>query len=143
MHVEGKNCIPSSLYSRVFSWYYDIFMHPGHSRLEITMWQHLTWLGLMNNIKNHINNCHLCKMCKSATKNYEHLLPKNIEDKLLQHTLCVDLIGLHSIADSAPKDYKLWAMTFIDPVTGWFEVAETCTKIAEHISKLLDMIWLC
>ena len=38
-------------------------------------------------------------------------------------------------------DYKLWAMTMIDPATGWFEIVETHTKTAEHIGKLLDRTW--
>ena len=38
-------------------------------------------------------------------------------------------------------DYKLQAITMIDPATGWFEIVKTHTKTAEHISKLLDRTW--
>ena len=32
-------------------------------------------------------------------------------------------------------------MIIIDPATRWFEIVETHTKTAEHISKLLDRTW--
>ena len=128
IYMEGKIYIPSSLCSRVLSWYHEMLMHPGQSWLEMTIRQHLTWPGLTNDVKNHVNTCHLCKICKSSTKNYGHLLPKDIDDELPWHTLCVDLIGPYKIIDSASKDYELWAMTFIDPATGWFKIVETHTK---------------
>jgi len=77
------------------------------------------------------------------TKNYGHLPPKTIEEEVPWHTLYIDLIGPYTITDRAGLDYTLWAMTFIDPATGWFEVVETHTKTAEHIGKLLDRVWLC
>ena len=141
--MKGKIYIPSSLCLRVLSQYYEILIYPRQSQLEITIQQHLTQLGLTNNVKNHVNNYYLCKICKSLTKNYRHLLPKDIEGKLPQHILYVDLIGLYTITDGASKDYELQVITFIDPVTGWFKVIETHTKTAENIGKLLDRTWLC
>ena len=120
-----------------------MLMHPGQKHLEMTLRQHLTWPGLTNDAKNHVSNCLLCKRHKSVTKNYSYLPLKTIEEEMPWNTLCMDLIGLYTITNSAGIDYKLWAMTFIEPVTGWFEIAETHTKTAEHIGKLLDRVWLC
>lgn len=51
------------------------------------------------------------------------------------------MVGPYSITDGAGLDYSLWAMTLIDPATGWFEVVETKTKTADHIGTLLDRTW--
>ena len=43
--------------------------------------------------------------------------------------LCIDLIGEYTIKCKGKNNYlKLKAMTMIDPVTGWFEIAQYESK---------------
>ena len=67
---------------------------------------------------------------------YGHLAPKEAESLEPWHTAVrVDLIGTYSITaevrqtDGSIKkcDLSLLCMTFIDPATGWFEMAEVPT----------------
>ena len=109
----------------------------------MTIWQYLTWPGLSKDVINYVNNCNLYKIYKATIKNYGHLPPKTIEEEIPQHALYVDLIGPYTITDKAGLNYTLWAMTFIDPATGWFKVAKTHTKTTKYISKLLDRVQLC
>ena len=36
----------------------------------------------------------------------------------------------------------LWALTMIDPSTGWFEIADISTKHADVIANVLEQTWL-
>ena len=64
----------------------------------------------------------------------------------------LDLIGKYSIkaevrqTDGSIKkcDLSLLCMTFINPATGWFEIAEvpTLDQSSAQISKLFDEVWL-
>jgi len=68
------------------------------------------------------------------------------------HTVCVDLIGTYSVkakvrqTDGSIKEceIQLLCMTFIDPATGWFEIAEVSLvdQSSARISELFDEVWL-
>ena len=128
IHMNDKIYIPAQLRPQVLTWYHEMLIHPGQKRLELTLRQHLTWPGLTADVKRTCDTCHLCKIYKSIPNNYGHLPPKNIDEDIPWRTICVDLIGPYQITDGTGVDYKLWAMTMIDPATGWFEIVETHTK---------------
>ena len=83
----------------------------------------------------------------------ENFLPaKEAEALKPWRTVCVDLIGTYTIRakvrqlDNSIKDIelKLLCMTFIDPATGWFEIAEVpiVDQSSARISNLFDEVWL-
>ena len=43
-------------------------------------------------------------------------------------TVCVDLVGPYTVTDHTGTDHTLMAMAFIDPATGWFEIAKLPNK---------------
>jgi hypothetical protein len=114
--------------------------------------------------------CKKCKVCqkhKLKRTKYGQLPPKNIGDLLVPwETVHIDLIGPYSInaqqfqtnGTTTAKEFQLTCMTMIDPVTGWFEIAEVPTFIIEdvktktfresidktsaRISRLFDQQWL-
>ena len=57
-------------------------------------------------------------------------------------TLCVDLIGPYELIQSNKKPIELWALTMIDPATGWFEIVEIKIKRADVIANLVEQKWL-
>ena len=114
----------------------------GQKRLEITVCQHFTWLDLTPNVKITIDKYHLFKIHKLVLGKYGHLAPKNIDHEYLWHTLCIDLIGPHTVEDAIGIDYSLLAITMTDSSTGWFEVAEIKNKSAEYTGQILDHVWL-
>eukprot|EP00957_Ditylum_brightwellii_P094485 7194446-Ditylum_brightwellii.AAC.1 len=63
--------------------------------------------------------------------------------------LCIDLIGPYTIhRKGTPKNEKkkkniiLWCVPMIDPVAGWFEIAEIKTKRADVVSNVMKTTWL-
>ena len=59
-------------------------------------------------------------------------------------TVCVDLVGLYTVTDHTGTGRTLMAMPFIDPATGWFEIAELLNKekSSARISQLFNTTWL-
>ena len=57
-------------------------------------------------------------------------------------TLCVDLIGPYKFIQKNKKPIKLWAVTMIDPATGWFEIEEIKTKTADVVANEVELTWL-
>ena len=86
--------------------------------------------------------CSTCQKSKRSYKKYGKLPPKEAET-VPWDTLCVDLIGPYSFMHHPTKDkIKLWAVTMIDPVTGWFEIAEIKDKFAYTIANVVETTWL-
>ena len=133
--------IPEKLQQRVVQWYHATLCHVGMTRLEETIRQHLTWPGLREDVRKHIEQCAACQRYKKQKKKYGHLEPKEAEvepwDKL-----CVDLIGPYTLKRKGKKSLTLQAITMIDPATGWFEIAEIHSKQSDVIANIVEQTWL-
>ena len=53
-------------------------------------------------------------------------------------TVCIDLIGPYTVTDRSDNDRIPNTMTFVDPVTGWFEITEIPDKISARISQTFN-----
>ena len=109
MHV-----IPKSLERRVTEWYHTHLLHPGTKRLELTLRQHFTFIGLEPLVTRVCKACNVCHSLKANHKKYGKLPPKEPE---------VDLIGPYEFGKGKGA-VKLHCMTMIDPATGWFEIVD-------------------
>jgi len=86
--------------------------------------------------------CSTCQKSKRSYKKYGKLPPKEAET-IPWDMLCVDLVGPYSFTHHPTKDkIKLWAVTMIDPVTGWFEIAEIKDKFAYTVANTVEQTWL-
>ena len=98
--------IPEKLQQRVIQWYHATLCHVGMTQLEETICQHLTWPGLREDVRKHIEKCAACQRYKKQKKKYGHLEPKEAEvepwDKL-----CVDLIGPYTLKRKGKKAINL------------------------------------
>ena len=54
--------------------------------------------------------------------------------------MCIDLVGPYTVTDQKGNDRILNAMTFVDPATGWFEIAEITDKTSARISQIFNKI---
>ena len=63
-------------------------------------------------------------MSDSAKEISHGKLPEKQAEHVPWETLCVDLIGPYKFIQKNKKPIKLWAVTMIDPATGWFEIKE-------------------
>ena len=140
---NGKIVVPVVLQKRTIEWYHGVLMHPGEKRTELTIGQHFYWSGMREQIEEHVKTCDVCQRIKKRNAEYGFLPPKDPE-VIPWHTLCIDLIGPYTIGPDKPKKNQtvLWALTMIDPATGWFEIVTVPTKRADEISNILEQTWL-
>jgi hypothetical protein len=138
---DGKIFVPPPLRKNVVSWYHDYLCHPGETRTEETIRQHLWWPNLRGDVRDHVAKCTACQRGKKKRLKYGQLPPKEAEYRPWQH-LCVDTIGPYRIRRKGKKELVFQAVSFIDPATGWFELKECKTKKADEISNLIEQTWL-
>ena len=85
-----KIVIPKTLQKKATTWYHLHLLHPGETRMELTLNQHYCWVGMRNTIKQVCRACKVCKAAKHGPKKYGLLPPKNPE-LIPWHTLCINL----------------------------------------------------
>jgi Integrase core domain. len=123
------------------------------------------WKGLTHQAKQYAKVCQQCQRFKKRKARYGLLPPKDIGELKPWHTVHVDLIGPYTVTAKQQQpankivstELKLTCMTFIDPATGWFEIAEVPTydleevkagnkeyidKTSARISLLFNNYWL-
>ena len=135
-----KIVVPKSLQVRATEWYHLHLLHPGETRMELTVGQHFSWRGMRKTIVKCCKACAICKNQKPKHGKYGKLPPKKPET-IPWHTLCIDLVGPYKFGHGK-KEISLHCLTMIDPATGWFEIAEIPNKRADYIANILEMTWL-
>ena len=123
-------------------WYHNILCHPGKTRTEATISQHLYWKNMRKDVKNLCLKCPICQMNKRNKKKYGHL-PEKEAEATPWNKLCVDLFGPYTIKRKRKKNLTLWCVTMIDLATGWFNLRTTPSKQADIIANLVEQTWLC
>ena len=140
---NDKIVIPKSLQRSTVEWYHEYLCHPGETRTEQTISLHFWWKNLRSTVHDVCTKCYTCQTTKKRTKKYGHLPEKTAESDPWD-VLCIDLIGPYKIErkNKKKKPLILWALTMIDPATGWFEMREIKTKKADKIANVLEQAWL-
>ena len=154
---EGKIVLPEPLQLKATEWYHTHLLHPGETRMELTIGQHFCWKGMRATIQRVRKACQICKTIKRSNRKYGLLPPKEPET-IPWHTLCIDLIGPYKIGKRgkltenkllsdpdktrSKHEVHLWCLTMIDPATGWFEIEEIPNRRADFIANILEMAWL-
>jgi hypothetical protein len=54
----------------------------------------------------------------------------------------VDLIGPYTLKRVKKDPLNLWAVTMIDPATGWLEIKEVPKKKDITIAETVEQVWL-
>ena len=120
---NGKLVIPKTLQLRCIAWYHHWLQHPGHTRLEETIRETMTWNGMRDQIRKHVKQCHQCQINKKKQQKYGKL-PTKIVETIPWETLCVDLIGPYTLKAKDGTEMDFMCLTMIDPATSWFEMVE-------------------
>jgi hypothetical protein len=138
---KDKIILPKSLQLKATEWYHLYLLHPGETRMELTMGQHHCFKGMRNTIVRVCRACNDCKRLKARNKKYGKIPPKPTPEIIPWHTLCIDLIGPYTIGTGKHKTV-LHCLTMIDPATGWFEVVAIDEKKADEVVNRLEFTWL-
>ena len=137
---DDKIVIPKSMERKAVEWYHTHLLHPGEKRLELTLRQHFTFIGLTPMTKRVCKACNVCRSHKAGSKSYGKLPPKEAET-IPWHTLCIDLIGPYKFG-TGKNAIELQCLTMIDPATGWFKIADISNKRADYLANTIEFTWL-
>jgi len=139
--LKGKVLVPEALQDRLIDQYHKLLNHPGMTRMEATMRHVFEFRGLREKVEQCCRTCHICQLTKKQKKKYGHLPPKEAEDAIPWKRVNVDMIGPYKA--KTPKGIRtLYALTMIDPATGWFEVAPLEEPDSYSTQKAFDTYWL-
>lgn len=146
---EDKIVIPKKLEKKVVEWYHEHLLHPGEKRLELTLRQHFTFIGLGPLVTRVCKACNVCRSLKKHNSKKHGKLPPKDPETIPWHTLCIDLIGPYAFGKPVkgkdgkeePPKLTLQCLTMIDPATGWFEIVDVPTKRADYIANALEFTW--
>jgi len=141
---NDKIYVPKSLQHKCAEWHHLTLMHPGEQRLELTMAQHHTWIGLKPTCVRVCKNCENCAASEERDQKIGLLPPKPTPEIIPWHTLCVDLVGPCKFGDEKKPEthIELHCMTMADPATGFFETVEIGHKTADAMANWLEIHWL-
>ena len=143
LHHKDRIVVPQILQQRVVAWVHQYLSHPGATRMEKTIGRLFTWTGMRDDIRGFVKTCKKCQLCKTSTKKYVKLPPKEAEPAIPWNRVNVDLVGPYPVKIKGSKeDIQLRAMTMIDPTTGWFEVREVDEPTADCCQQVFDDTWL-
>ena len=145
LSYQNKIVIPKVLQKKITQWYHTQLCHPGETRTEQTIRMNFVWKGLRETVQDICSRCHTCQLTKKSSKKYGHHPEKETEATPWER-LCVDLIGPYTMKtieeDNSTKKLILWAVTMIDPATGWFEVKQIQDKEPGTIANAVEQAWL-
>ena len=133
--------VPKELRNRTLNWYHHYLCHPGRDRMYKTMAATLYWDNMETDVSKFTKTCPTCQRFKKSKKKYGKLPPKEVTMTPWE-TVCIDLVGPYTVTDRSGNDRILNAMTFVDPATGWFEIAEIPDKTSARISQIFNSTWL-
>jgi len=116
---NDKTYVPKYLQHKCAEWYHLTLMHPGEQRLELTIAQHYTWIGLKSTCMRVCKRCENCAVSKKRDQKIGLLSPKPNPEIIPWHTLCIDLVGPYKFGDEKkPETYiERHCMTMTDPAT--------------------------
>ena len=147
--ADDKIVLPRALQKKAVQWYHQYLLHPGETRMELTIGQHYYWKSMRTTIQQVCRDCDTCTTIKKSNKQRKRgLLPPKQAETIPWHTLCIDLIGPYTFGYPPKKKGEpdnrayLHCLTMIDPATGWFEIVEIPSKRADYISNYLEITWL-
>jgi len=137
-------CVPKCLQHKRAEWCHLTLMHPGEQRLELTIAQHHTWIGLKATCEHACKHCDNCAVSKKRDQKKGLLPPKPNPDVIPWQTLCVDPVGPYKFSDpEKPETHiELHCVTVMDPATGFFEMVEIGEKTTDMIANWSEIYWL-
>ena len=63
---NNKICLPAALQKKTVDRYHEMLCHPGETRTEHTLCQHLDWRGLRTTVQNVCKKCPTCQRAKTT-----------------------------------------------------------------------------
>ncbi len=143
MCYQDRIYVPKALRKHVVDWYHTYLMHPGETRTEETIAQHLYSPNIRKLVQERVKSCDKCKLAKRKLVKYGLLPLKNVDTDIQPwRRLCVDCIGPYKIRRKNKPPIEFQAGTMIDPATSWFKMRRLKTKKADEVANMIEQTWL-
>jgi hypothetical protein len=115
------------------------------TQLEASICTLFTWKDIQQEIQAQVRRqCPQCQLCKGKPKDYGHLPAKQAEKSEPWNRVDVDCVGPLPVKTHEGKTIYLWALTMIDPATGWFKVKSLDKEPdSDIVSTAMDDTWFC
>ena len=140
---KNRIFVPKALRKHVVEWYHTYLLHPGETRTEETIAQHLYWPNIRKLVQEQVKTCEKCQLAKRKRLKYGHLPVKNVDTEIQPwRRLCVDCVGPYKIKRRNKSPLEFQAVTMIDPATSWFEMRRLKTKKADEVANMVEQTWL-
>src|SRR5687768_8572378 len=110
------------------------------NRTEETIYQHLWWPAMREQITAYVQACPTCQKNKWKHKKYGHLPAKEAEEQILDK-MCINLIGSYKIRRKGQPDLECKCVTMIDPASGWFEIHQYDDKKLIMVANIVEQEW--
>lgn len=140
INQAGQIWIPNSLQQHMLEFYHNNLTHPGITWMHKKMEAMIIWNGLKKDVIDFVKHCKTCQKWKRSTKKEGQLQPSK-EVLLPWQQVNVDMIGPYQ-QDQTENLSTFYALTMIDLITKWFEVAPILKKKADTVAKSLNEYWL-
>ena len=132
-------CLPTQSLQAIVEWYHETLAHCGYTRLAATIGNHFTHPQLNRVAQQVCEYCDPCQRNNLIRKAYGHL-PSRIAQALPWQEVHIDLIGPWKIKFQGDT-YSFYALTCIDPATGFPEAERISNKTAMHVGLKFENIW--
>ena len=135
-----KICLPTQQLQQIVHWYHEALAHSGANRLFQTIDRHFCHPKLRSTIKYITSTCDACQRNSLLGKQYGHL-PARVAEAMPWQEVDVDLIGPWAVNFRNDR-YDFYALTCIDPATGYPEAIRLQNKTAQHVGLQFENIWV-
>ena len=132
-------CIPTQVLQSVVEWYHEALFHCGAGRLTATIGKHFHHPRLNRMAMDVCEYCDACQRNNLIRKQYGHL-PARIAQAMPWQEVHIDLIGPWKVKFQG-ESYSFYALTCIDPATGFPEAERISNKTAMHVGLKFENIW--
>ena len=136
---DAKFCLPTQQLSKLVQWYHEALSHCGAERLYKSINSHFTHPKLRATVRQVCETCDACQRNNLLGRQYGHL-PVRIAEALPWQEVHVDLIGPWEVKFQGDA-YDFYALTCIDPATGYPDAVRLQNKTARHTGLQFENLW--
>ena len=114
-----------------------VFVH----HILVVKWTPIYWESMENYITASTKACLTGQKLRNKGRSEVNYHKKIYQWYLVRLYVLIWYVGPYTITDKLSNDRIPHTMTFVDPATGWFEIAEILDKSRAQISHIFGSTW--
>jgi Reverse transcriptase (RNA-dependent DNA polymerase)./Integrase core domain. len=134
--------LPMALIPSALRWFHQLLLHPGATRMLLTINKHFTFPRMRSVIEDFVSKCDVCQRTKRSTTR-DGLLPLKDPELDPWYQVQVDLIGPWEVNLGPGMKLSIRAFSAIDPFIGLCELSPIKNPTCAHVGTIFHNCWLC